>query len=155
MASGNRPKNKYVAKPHLSERKLGELLRPFRADVTAPSAAELTGLNRDTANRYYGLLRARIAEACGAASPFEGEVEAGESCFGARRARGARSGARGKAIAFGPLRRGGKVHTQTVPDASRKTLTRVIGGEVPKGSAMHTDGLPSHDGLVDWGHRHR
>lgn len=46
MASGNRPKNKYVAKPHLSERELRGLPRPFRADATAPSAAEPTGLSR-------------------------------------------------------------------------------------------------------------
>lgn len=87
MSSKKAPKNKYVTKSHLSERKFREVLRLFCADVTALSAASLTGLNRNTVNRHHGMLRARIAEACEADSPFDGEVEADESCFGARRAR--------------------------------------------------------------------
>ena len=103
MGSKKAPKNKYVTKLHLSERKFGELPRLFRADVTALSAASPTGLNRDTANRHRGMPRARIAEACEADSPFDGEVEADESHFGAGRVRGARGrGARGEAIVSGP-----------------------------------------------------
>lgn len=84
MSSKKAPKNKYVTNSHLSERKFRELLRLFCADVTALSAASLTGLNRNTVNRCYGLLRVRIAEICEADSPFDGEVEADESYFGAR-----------------------------------------------------------------------
>ena len=103
MSSKKAPKNKYVKNSHLSERKFRELLRLFCADVTALSAASLTGLNRNTVNRYYGLLRVRIAEICEADSPFDGEVEADESHFGAGRVRGARGrGARGEAIVSGP-----------------------------------------------------
>lgn len=43
MSSKKAPKNKYVTKSHLSERKFRELLRFFCADVTALSAASLTG----------------------------------------------------------------------------------------------------------------
>ena len=86
MSSKKAPKNKYVKNSHLSERKFRELLGLFCADATALSAASLTGLNRNTVNRHHGMLRARIAEACEADSPFGGEVEADESCFGARRA---------------------------------------------------------------------
>ncbi|WP_419052890.1 hypothetical protein [Collinsella stercoris] len=107
MSSKKAPKNKYVTKSHLSERKFRELPRLFCADVTALSAASLTGLNRNTANRYHGMPRARIAEICEADSPFDGEVEADESYFGARRARGVRGrGARGETIAFGLPERG-------------------------------------------------
>ena len=90
MSSKKAPKNKYITKSHLSERKFRELLRLFCADVTALSAASLTGLNRNTVNRHHGMPRARIAEACEADSPFDGEVEADESYFGARRVRGVR-----------------------------------------------------------------
>ncbi len=69
MSSKKAPKNKDVPNSHLSERKFRELLRLFCADVTALSAASLTGLNRNTVNRYYGLLRVRIAEICEADSP--------------------------------------------------------------------------------------
>ena len=90
MGSKKAPKNKYVKDSHLSERKFGELPRPFRADATALSAASPTGPNRNAVNRHHGMPRARIAEACEADGPFDGEVEADESHFGARRARGAR-----------------------------------------------------------------
>ncbi len=103
MSSKKAPKNKYVKDSHLSERKFREPPRLFRADVAALSAASLTGLNRNTVNRHHGMPRARIAEACEADSPFDGEAEADESRFGARRARGVRGrGARGEAIVSGP-----------------------------------------------------
>ncbi len=154
MGSKKAPKNKYVTKSHLSERKFRELLRLFCADLTALSAASLTGRNRNTVNRHHGMPRARIAEACEADSPFDGEVEADESCFGARRARGVRGrGARGKTIVFGLLGRGGKVYTQIVPDVTRRTLMQVIEGKVSRDSIMYTVGLASYDGLVDWGYK--
>ena len=152
MSSKKAPKNKYVKNSHLSERKFRELPRLFRADATALSAASPTGLNRDTANRHHGMPRARIAEACEADGPFDGEVEADESRFGAGRARGVRGrGARGKTIAFGLPKRGGKVHARIVPDVTRGTSTRVIEGKASKNPIMHTDGFASCDGLVGWG----
>ena len=90
MSSKEAPKNKHVKNSHLSERRFRELPRLFRADAAALSAASPTGPNRDTANRCHGMPRARIAEACEADGPFDGEAEAGESHFGAGRARGAR-----------------------------------------------------------------
>ena len=98
MSGKKAPKNKYVENSRLSERKFRELPRLFCADVTAPSAASLTGLNRNTVNRYHGMPRARIAEICEADSPFDGEVEADESHFGARRVRA--SGAAGRGTVF-------------------------------------------------------
>ena len=96
--------------------------------------------------------RARIAEACEADSPFDGEVEADESCFGARRARGARGrGARGEAIVSGPPKRGGEVCTRIVPDVTRGTLMRVIGGRASEDPIMCADGFAPCDGLVGWG----
>lgn len=88
------------------------------------------------------MLRARIAEACEADSPFDGEVEADESCFGARRVRGVRGrGARGKTIVFGLLKRVGKVYTRIVPDVTRRTSMQAIEGKVSKDSTMYTDGF--------------
>ena len=155
MSSKKAPKNEYVKNSHLSERKFRESPRLFRADVTALSAASLTGLNRDTVNRHHGMPRARIAEACEADSPFDGEVEAGESHFGARRARGVRGrGARGETIASGLPKRGGKVCTRIVPDVTRGTSMQVIEGKASKDPIMCTGGSASCDGPVDWGCRH-
>lgn len=156
MGGKKAPKNKYVKDSHLSERKFGELPRLFRADATALSAASPTGPNRDTANRHHGMPRARSAEACEADSPFDGEAEADESHFGARRARGARGrGARGKTIVFGLPKRGGKVYARIVPDVTRGTLMQAIEGKASKDSIMCTDGFASCDGLVDWGCKRR
>ena len=158
MSGKKAPKNKYVKNSHHSERKFGELPRLFRADVTTLSAASPTGPNRDTANRHHGMPRARIAEACGADSPFDGEVEADESHFGAGRVRGARGrGARGEAIASGLPKRGGKVCTRIVPDVTRGTSIRVIEGKASKDPIMCTDGFAPYDGMVDWSckHHHR
>ena len=155
MSSKKAPKNKYVTNSHLSERKFRELLRLFCADLTALSAASLTGRNRNTVNRHHGMPRARIAEACEADSPFDGEVEADESHFGARRARGVRGrGARGETIVFGLPKRGGKVCTRIVPDVTRETLMQVIEGKASKDPIMCTGRFASCDGLVDWGCRH-
>ena len=155
MSSKKAPKNKYVTKSHLSERKFRELLGLFCADVTALSAASLTGLNRNTVNRHHGMLCARIAEACEADSPFDGEAAAGESCFGARRVRGVRGrGARGETIVFGLPKRGGKVCTRIVPDVTRETSMQVIEGKASRDSIMCTGGSASCGGLVDWGCRH-
>ena len=155
MSSKKAPKNKHVKNSHLSERKFRELPRLFRADVTALSAASPTGPNRNTVNRHYGMLRARIAETCEADSPFDGEVEADESHFGARRARGVRGrGARGEAIVSGLPKRGGKVCTRIVPDVTRGTLMQVIEGKASKDPIMYADGFAPCDGLVGWGCKH-
>ncbi|MBR5950150.1 MAG: IS1595 family transposase, partial [Actinomycetaceae bacterium] len=81
-------KNRYVNMTHISERKFRELLRYFCADIPALTAADLTGLNRNTVNRFYKLFRVRIMELCEQESPFTGEVEVDESYFGAKRVRG-------------------------------------------------------------------
>lgn len=155
MSSGKRPRNRYVTKPHLFGRRFGELPKPFYADVTAPSAAEPTGLSRSSANRSHRLLRARIAEVCEEGPPFSGEVEADESHFGARRVRGVRErGARGKAVVFGLLKRVGRAHARIVPNVTRNTPMQAVEGRVDKSSTPHADGFASYDGLVDWGRRH-
>ena len=57
----------------------------FKNDLTAPQAADICGVNRNTANRYYGLLRrAILSESIHEARWEIGEYELDESCFGAR-----------------------------------------------------------------------
>lgn len=110
MSSKKVPRNKCVTDPHISERKLGALPRLFCADVTAPSAASLMGLNRKHGRplpRHAGSEDSRGLQ--DRRPPPDGEAEADEGHFGARHARG--RGARGKTIVFGPLRRGGRVCT--------------------------------------------
>ncbi|MBT7872622.1 MAG: IS1595 family transposase, partial [Candidatus Marinimicrobia bacterium] len=111
-------------------------------------------LNRNTVNRYLKAIRIRIAELCEIESPLSGEVEIDESYFGAKRVKGKRGrGASGKTIVFGILKRKGKVYTEIVPDARRKTLQDIIRGRVDMKTIIHSDGWRGYNGLVDLGYK--
>jgi transposase len=145
--------NKYVKVAHITERKFREICKCFSEDLTATQTANLTGVSRQSINRYYKAMRIRIAEYCNAVSPLVGEIELDESYFGARRVRGKRGrGASGKTIVFCLLKRDGKVYTKIVPDAKKATLQAIIRGKVDINSIIHTDGWKGYDGLVDVGY---
>jgi len=147
-------KNKYIRRSKISEKKFRELLRLFAVDLVASQIAHITGLNRNTVNRYLKEIRLRIAEYCKQSSPLSGEVEIDESYFGARRIKGRRGrGALGKTIVFGIFRRNGKVYTEIVPNCARKTLQAVIRGRIELESIIHSDGWRGYDGLVDLGYK--
>ena len=146
-------KNRYSNRAKISEQKLRDLIRLFSLDLTATQIAQITGLNRNTVNRYLRLIRERIVEYCEADSPLQGEVEVDESYFGARRVKGKRGrGAYGKTIVFGILKRNDKVYTQIVPDCKKATLQAVIRGKVDLESVIYSDGWKGYDGLVDVGY---
>ena len=146
-------KNKYVNRAHISERKFQQLVRLFSADLDASQIAELTGLNRNTVNRYLKKIRQRLVEYCASQSPLTGEVEVDESFFGARRIKGKRGrGAFGKTIVFGIFQRNGYVYTEIVPNCSKATLQRVIRGKVELKSVIYSDSWRGYNGLVDVGY---
>ena len=147
-------KNKYAYRSRISEAKIRQLVKLFSVDLTASQIAELSGVNRNTVNRYVTAFRERIARYCEAESPVKGEVEVDESYFGARRVRGIRGrGARGKTIVFGLFKRNDNVYTEIVPDCSRATLQGIIRGRVNLESVIHSDGWRGYDGLVDLGYQ--
>jgi len=148
-----RRKNRYAKNSKISEAKFRQLVRLFSLDLTASQIAELTGLNRNTVNRYLGAIRVRLAEYCEAQSPFGGTVEVDESYFGPKRIRGKRGrGAGSKTIVFGIFKRNGTVYTEIVPDCAKSTLQKVIRGRVEPNSVIHSDGWRGYDGLVDVGY---
>ena len=146
-------KNKYAYRSRISEHQFRQLVRLFALDLDAIQIAELTGLNRNTVNRYLRGIRARIAEFCEAQAPFAGEVEVDESFFGARRVKGKRGrGAYGKTVVFGVFKRNGCVYTEIVPDCSRATLQSIIRGRVSLDSVIYSDRWRGYNGLVDVGY---
>ena len=149
-------KNKYSYRSKISEAKIRQIVRLFAVDLDASQIAAVSGLNRNTVNRYLSAFRERIARYCEAESPVRGEIEVDESYFGARRVRGLRGrGARGKTIVFGLFKRNGRVYTEIVPDCSKATLQGIIRGRVELESVIHSDGWRGYDGLVDLGyHKH-
>ncbi len=146
--------NRYVKRSRISEAKFREFVRYFSLDLDAHKITALTGLNRNTVNRYMQLIRKRIAEFCEQSSPFQGEIEIDESYFGARRVKGKRGrGAYGKTPVFGILQRGGSVYTEIVPDCARKTLLAIIRGRIDPDSVIHSDSWRGYSGLVDLGYK--
>ena len=147
-------KNKYANRSKISEKKIRQIVKLFSIDLDASQITKISGLNRNTINRYLTAIRKRIAEFCESQSPFAGEVEVDESFFGARRIKGKRGrGAFGKTIVFGIFKRNGSVFTEVVPDCRRATLQAVIRGRVDLESVIHSDGWRGYNGLVDLGYK--
>ena len=147
-------RNKYINRSRISEAKFRQLVKYFALDLDAQKVTVLTGLNRNTVNRYLRLIRERIVEFCNQSSPFKGVVEVDESYFGAKRVKGKRGrGAGGKTPVFGILQRGGKVYTVIVPNCAQKTLQAIIRGHVEVDSIIHSDQWRGYDGLVDVGYK--
>ena len=148
------PKNKYANRSRISEAKFRQIVKLFSLDLEADQMAQISGLNRNTINRYLRAIRERIVDYCQTQSPFKGEIEVDESYFGARRVKGKRGrGAQGKTIVFGIYKRNGKVYTEIVPNVSRKTLQAIIKGRVELNSVIHSDTWRSYNGLVDLGYK--
>ena len=141
-----------MIKQRVTAQKRNRIFLCFKNDLTATQAAEISDVNRNTANRYYNLLRRAILSE---SIREVGEYELDESYFGARRVRGKRGrGAAGKTPVFGLLKRGDKVFVTVVPDCSRESLMPVIKGLILESSTIYTDGWKAYDGLVLNGYEH-
>lgn len=91
-----------------------KLLEFFVAEVTARTAADLLGIQPNTAALFYHKIRLVIEHhlALEAHEIFEGKIEVDESYFGGHRKGKRGRGAAGKVAVFGLLKRQGKVFTK-------------------------------------------
>jgi transposase len=130
-----------MRKSRLSRFKQGHLVEHFVAGTTARTAARLCGVDRKTAALYFLRLREIITYELEAesAAMFGGEIEVDESYFGGRRKGKRGRGASGKILVFGLLKRGGKVYTKIIPDASSATLMPIIERKVVPDSIVYSD----------------
>ena len=126
-----------------------ELVRHFVAGTSARSAAELCGVNRNTAILYFHKLRELIAEKLTADAPdlMAGEIEVDESYFGGVRKGKRGRGAAGKIPVFGLLKRGGNVYAVTIPNARAETLIPIIKSKIRADSIVYTDSFRAYDVL--------
>ena len=124
-----------------------ELIKYFCAGATARSAAELSGINRNTAILFFHKLREVIFEELAALEPplMSGEIEVDESYFGGHRKGKRGRGAAGKVPVFGILKRKGYVHAIVIPNASSQTLFPIIKEKVRPHSIVYTDGFGAYD----------
>lgn len=130
-----------MRKSRLSRSIQGKLVEHFVAGTTARCAASLVGVNFKTAAYYFHRLREIIAYQLEAESHevFGGEIEVDESYFGGTRKGKRGRGAAGKVPVFGLLKRGGRVYTKIIPDASSATLIPIIERKVIPDSIVYSD----------------
>ena len=120
----------------------------FVAGVSARTAAELVGVNRNTAILFFHKLREIIADNMAKEVPFlQGEIEVDESYFGGARKGKRGRGAAGKVPVFGLLKRGGRVYAVMIPDAKSRTLLGIIRERIQPDSIVYTDSFGSYDAL--------
>ncbi|WP_156300665.1 IS1595 family transposase, partial [Neisseria sp. 74A18] len=120
-----------------------KLLEYFVLEVTARSAADILGIQPNTAILFYRKIRLVISHhlALEADQVFEGTIELDESYFGGKRKGKRGRGAAGKVVAFGILKRGGKVYTVVVNNARKESLFPVITRKITPDSVVYTDCL--------------
>ena len=130
-----------MRKSRLSDYKQDRLIEHFVSGSTALTAASLCGVNRKTAAFFFLRLREIIAIELEEESEamFGGEIEVDESYFGDKRKGKRGRGAAGKTPVFGLLKRGGRVYTKIIPDASSATLMLIIERKVIPDSIVYSD----------------
>ena len=140
----------------LSTTKINKIILCFVEDITATATAKIVGVNRNTVNRYFNIIREKIfKESLKETEKEIGTFELDEAYFDAKRVRGKRGrGAAGKTPVFGLLKRGDKVFTKIVPNCSKEALMPIIQGHILDGSTINTDGWKAYDGLILNGYDH-
>lgn len=138
----------YIKHCKLSRNKQLELMKHFIAGSTARTAADLAGVHRNSAVRFFHKLREKIAlKQQSRCKQFGGNVELDESYFGGKRKGKRGRGAAGKVAVFGILKRGGKVYTQIILDAKTDTLMPIIRQKIEPDSIVYTDYWRAYNAL--------
>ena len=130
-----------MRKSRLSHYKQECLIEHFVSGSTSLMAARLCGVNRKTSSYFFLRLREIIALELEVESEamFGGEIEVDESYFGGRRKGRRGRGAGGKIPVFSLLKRGGKVYTKIIPNASSATLMPIIERKIVPDSIVYSD----------------
>ena len=138
----------YIKHCKLGRNKQLELMKYFVGGMTARTAANLAGIHRNTAVRFFYKLREKIAiKQQNRSEQFCGKIECDESYFGGRRKGKRGRGAGGKVAVFGLLKRGGKVYTQIILDAKTDTLMPIIRQKIEPDSIVYTDYWRAYNAL--------
>lgn len=138
----------------LSNYRLKKVLKCFCEDLNATQTARITGINRNTINRYYRIFREKIGLYQESINKgFKGEIELDESYFGGK-GKGRRGRGTAKIPVFGIFKRNGRVYTQIIRNATKREIRPIIREFVRCGSRVYTDRWRAYDGLVVDGYRH-
>ncbi len=145
--------NRYVQRSKISEAKFRELVRYFAADLDATQITFISGLNRNTVNRYLKAIRERIAEHCESESSQSEVMHSDESCFGARRiAISACNGTDGQRDDIGAIHQSSKVCARIVPlHAKPSTKKCVIAARLTRNGIVSANEHSGAHNLLDAG----
>jgi transposase len=125
-----------------------DLLKYFVAGTPARTAADLVGIHRNSAIRFFHKLREKIAmKQQNRNEQFCGKIELDESYFGGARKGKRGRGAGGKVPVFGILKRGGKVYAQIIENAKSETLMPIIRMKIAPDSIVYTDSFRAYNAL--------
>ena len=122
-----------------------KLLEFFVLEVTARSAADIVGIQYNSAALFYRKTRRVITHYLSLESSevFARQIELDESYFGGVRKGKRDRGAAGKIAVLGILKRGGKVFT----DTRSNTLLPIIANKIAPDSIVYTDSYRSYNAL--------
>jgi transposase len=142
----------------LSKKDQHKLLEFFVLQVTARSAADMLGIQANTAALFYHKIRQVIYTRLElqAEEMLGGEIELDKSYFGGHRKGKRGRGAAGKVIVLGILKRDDRVFTKVVTDTKVHTLMPIILNKIVPDSVVYTDSYRSYNALdVSGFHHHR
>ncbi len=130
-----------MRKIRLSWRKQSRLIEHFVSGSTERCASRLVGVNKSMGALYFHRLQEIIALKLEieAGDVFGGEIEVEESYFGGRRKGKRGRGSAGKIPLFRVLKRGGRVYTKIIPNATSATLMPIISHKVIPDSIVYSD----------------
>jgi len=140
----------------ISKYKLKKILKCFSLDFTATQTYKITGINRNTVNKYFNKVRQLIYHhQVHEMQKLIGDVEVDESYFGPRRIKG-KSSKRGrgtsfKKVVFGIYERDGGVYTRIIQNCNKRTLHAVMARKIALTSTIYSDSWKGYNGLVDVG----
>ena len=136
----------YIKHCKLSKKAQEKLLEHFVAGTTARTAADLLGIHRNSAIRFFHKLREEIAQKQqNRSEQFCGKIELDESYFGGTKKGKRGRGAAGKVAVFGLLKRNGNVYTQIIDDTKTDTLLPIIRDKIVPDSIVYTDSFRSYN----------
>jgi transposase len=130
-----------ITRCKLNKKTQRKLLEFFIAEITARTAADLLGIQPNSAALFYKKIRQVIMYHLDqdAIDVLEGQIELDESYFGGDRKGNRGRGTAGKVAVFGMLKRDGKVYVIIVPDTKTATLMSIITRKIAPESIVYTD----------------
>lgn len=132
------------------------LMAQTRGGIAAKQVERETGVTYKTAWRMCTLIRQQLDEGH---DPFGGEgkhVEVDETYYGPKSREGKRGrGSELKTPVIGIVERGGRIHTEVIPDAKKGTLQPIVEKNVQVGTTVNTDEWLGYNDLPKVGFKHR